>query len=192
MKELIELANKIKDKDLRKKTIEMLKDASISNKSMKYPKADLEKVPAWIGTHHSYEGGLIKHTLSVTRLALDLADTFEKTYKTKVNRDFIISGALLHDIMKVFILKKHNNNWTFTGCILDHALFSAAELYARNFPEEVVHIVGSHGGDLGATGANPKTIEAQIVLQADVIDAAIDTEINPPKPSLQFMLMGEE
>ena len=35
MKKLIELANKIKDEKLRKKTIEILKDPKISNKTMK-------------------------------------------------------------------------------------------------------------------------------------------------------------
>ena len=193
MKELIELANKIKDKELRKKVLDILKDPKISNKSMKYPRANLEKVPSWIGTHHSYEGGLMKHTESVTKLALSMADSYEKTYKQKVNRDFLIAGALLHDLMRVFMLKKKGKAWDFTGCILDHAVFTACELYTRDFPEEVIHIVAAHGGDMGAAAANPRTIEAQIVLQADITDAAIDSQVNPPVSPLQLLLMpGEE
>jgi len=170
MKRLIELANKIKNKELKKKTIELLENQKISNKSIKYPKANLEKVQPWIASHHAYEGGLIDHIVSVTEISIAMAQTFEKVYKEKINIDYVIAGALLHDIMKVFIVKEDGKE--LTGAKLDHAVFSAAELYSRGFPEEVVDIVASHGGEMGAHGANPRTIEAFIVFQADMADSA--------------------
>jgi len=176
MEELLKLAEQIADKDLKDKTKKFLKDLSISCKSIHYSKADIEKAPAWIGAHHDYEGGLKEHTISVTKLSLLIAEHFEKTYKKKVNKDFIIAGALLHDIMKVFLLKKSGGLWTFTGSLLDHAFFSAAELYARGFPEEVIHIVAAHGGDTCA--ASPRTIEAAIVYYADVLDSSLEFNIN--------------
>lgn len=178
MKRLIELAEKIKNKDLREKTIKLLKEPEISNSEIIYPKSDFAKLPVWIGAHHNYEGGLIEHTLSVTKLAIDMAKDFEETYKISANKDYLIAGALLHDIMKVFILTKSGGKWKFTGSILDHAQFTACELYSRGFPEEVIHIVASHGGDLGSAGANPRTLEAIIVFYADIFDSAIESFVH--------------
>lgn len=188
IKDAVDLANQIKDKSLREKTIKFLKEPEISNSEMVYPKARLEEIPAWpIGAHHAYDGGELDHSISIAKIALKLADHIEEFYKAKVNKDFIISGALLHDIMKVFLMKKEGKSWEFTGATLDHADFSAAELYARGFPEEVVHIVASHGGEQGMAGANPRTLEAMLVFYADVIDAAVETAVHG-SPQLQLLL----
>ncbi len=191
MKRIIELANRIKDKTLRDKTLKILKSPTMSNPEFVYPAADFAKAPVWIGAHHNYDGGLLEHTLAVTNLALNFADTAEKMYGAKINRDHLIAGALLHDIGKVFLLKKVGKEWQFTGCMMDHAAVSANELYAREFPEEVVHIVAAHGGDMGAAGANPRTLEAIIVYYADVVDSALETQIHgAPQLPLQLLLMG--
>jgi 7,8-dihydroneopterin 2',3'-cyclic phosphate phosphodiesterase len=193
MKDVIELVNQIKNKNLREKTIKILKEPEISNPEIVYPKEKFEEIPSWpIGAHHSYEGGELDHSFSITKIALKLAEHLEGFYGMKPNRDFIISGALLHDIMKVFMMKKEGRGWGFTGTILDHADFSAAELYARGFPEEVVHIVAAHGGEQGASAANPRTIEAMLVFYADVIDAAAESMIHGAPSPLQMLLMGKE
>ena len=190
MKRLKELANKIKDQKLRKLTIELLENPKISNKSIKYPAAKLEEIPCWaIGAHHNYKGGLIDHIYSVTRNSIDIANNLKKTYKAKVNMDFLIAGALLHDIMKVFMIKKSGKAWEFTGSILDHADFTGCELYARGFPEEVVHIVISHGGEMGATAASPRTIEASIVYYCDMMDSSLETMINQSDELEQLKMM---
>jgi len=189
MKRLIALAEKIKDKKLREKTIKLLEEPEISNSEIIYPKSELKEIPAWIGAHHNYKGGQLEHTINVTEISLSIAEQFEKMYDAKINKDHLIAGALLHDIMKVFILKKSGKNWELTGALLDHADFSACELYARGFPEEVVHIVASHGGETGA--ANPRTLEALIVYHADVVDSAGESMIRGVPP-LQFMIMGGE
>ena len=192
MKDAIDLANQIKDKSLREKTIKILKDPSSSNSEIVYPAEKFDKIPAWVGTHHSRTGGELEHTVSMTKIALSLAEHFEKTYGANVNKDFLISGALLHDIAKVFLLKRNGNEWELTGSTLDHAAFSAAELYAREFPEEVVHIVAAHGGDQGASAANPRTLEATIVFYSDVIDAAADSAINGVPNPIQFIFKQSE
>lgn len=192
MKRLIELANKIKDKDLREKTLKLIENPKISNSAMKYPKSDITKAPCWIGAHHNYDGGLIDHIVGVTESAIKLAEVFEKLYEAKINYDHLIAGALLHDIMKLFIMKKEKGNWNFTGTILDHAQFTAAELYARGFPEEVVHIAAAHGGDMGSSAANPKTIEALLVFYADTVDPAVETMVHGVPAPFQFLLMPKE
>jgi putative nucleotidyltransferase with HDIG domain len=193
MKELVELANRIKDKKLREKTIAILKDPKSSNPEVVWPAAKFDQIPAWAaGSHHQYEGGQAEHTVSVTRMCIMFAEHFESMYKIKINHDHLIAGALLHDIMKIHLYKRVGKNWQFTGSTLDHGFFSGAELYARGFPEEVVHIVAAHGGDMGAAGANPRTIEAILVHYADVFDSAIEQQIHGvPNMPLQLLLMAQ-
>ncbi|MFQ6009787.1 MAG: HD domain-containing protein [Candidatus Aenigmatarchaeota archaeon] len=201
MKRLFELANRIKDKDLRERTLKLLKNPQTKNPEFsKYRASDFSKIPAWIGAHHDYEGGLLDHVLAVTELSIGMAKSLEKIYgkeikkivKKGINYDYLIAGALLHDISKVFLIKKAGKEkqkmgvkWEFSGSMLDHAVFSSNLLFEHGFPEEVVHIVASHGGDLGSAGANPKTIEAWIVVQADNLGAMFESTIVHPSMSLQ-------
>ncbi len=190
MKDVLELANQIKDKRLREKTIVLLKKPEMKNPEFVYPAAPFEKIPAWVvGAHHHYEGGELDHTVSIAKIALVLAENMEKAYGIKPNRDYIIAGALLHDIGKVFLMKKEGKEWAFTGCHMDHADLSAAIVYAHEFPEEVVHIIASHGGDQGAGNANPRTIEALLIYHADIIDAAIESNVHPQTSQLPFQVV---
>jgi len=195
MKDALALAEKMKDKKLKDKVIAMLKKPEAGNPEFVYPAAPFDKIPAWaIGAHHSYDGGELDHSVSTTKIALMLAEQFEEAYGIKVSHDYIIAGALLHDIGKVFILKREGGQWGFTGCHMDHADLSGQMLYAAGFPEEVVHIVASHGGDAGQAGAAPRTLEAIIVFHADVLDAAMESHVRPSAASLplQFLLMPQE
>ena len=195
MKDALALAEGIRDKKLREKVIAMLKKPEAGNPEFVYPAAPFDRIPAWaMGAHHCYDGGELDHSVSTTKLALKLAEQFEEAYSIKVSHDHIIAGALLHDIGKVFILKKEGSQWGFTGCRMDHAHLSGQMLYAAGFPEEIVHIVASHGGDMGQAAASPKTLEAIIVFHADVLDAAMESHVRPPATSLplQFLLMPQE
>ncbi|MCD6398874.1 MAG: HDIG domain-containing protein [Candidatus Aenigmarchaeota archaeon] len=182
LKDLLEIAEKIKDKDLREKTIDFLKEPKLST-NWDYKASDFDKIPAWIEDHHNFEGGLLVHTISVTEICIKLAEHFKKTYNKKINLDFLISGSILHDIAKVFEIKKQGETLSFNNFILDHVRLGAAELYARGFPEEVVHIVGAHAG-----GDTPRTIEAIILDVADSLDTRIE---NFGKENSLIYLLGE-
>lgn len=172
MKELIKLAEKIEDKDLRDKTIELLKELRLSNKEMKYKPLKLEESPAGYPgfEHHMEKGGLVKHTKNVTELAIKIADFIEDQY-CKVNKDYVIAGALLHDLMRAFDFKKSGNEYGLVGKLLSHEELIGCELYARSFPEEVVYIVLSHLKSEGLI------LEANIVHFADSIDAYTDAYV---------------
>jgi len=167
--DLIKLAEKIKDKNLREKTIELLKEPKLSSK-WNYKASDFEKIPAWIGAHHNYEGGLIEHTLSVTELSLMVAEYLKNRYQKNINLDYIIAGALLHDIGKLFEIVEREGGYDFTNFLVDHVRLGGAELYSRGFPEEVVHIVFAHAG-----GDVPRTIEAKIIDFIDNLDSTIES-----------------
>jgi len=189
LKDAIEIANQIKDKKLREKVVKILKNPDPKNPEFVYPAAPFDKIPAWaVGAHHHYDGGELDHTISVAKLALVMAEQLGEQYP-KPNNDYIIAGALLHDIGKIFLMKKVGNEWTFTGCHMDHADLSAQILYAHEFPEEVVHIVAAHGGDQGFPAAQPRTIEAILVTHADFIDATVESNVNPQAPQMPFQFL---
>lgn len=183
--DLIELANQIKDRELRQKTIEVLRDPKPSN-DWKIQPADLESVPSWLSGHHSGEGGLAQHTKSMTELAIEITKTLQKN-GTKVNMDHVICASLLHDLGKLYKMERAGKGWKFTNVDLEHDILGAAELYARGFPEPVVKAVATHGGEVQA---NPTTVEGLIVHHADVLDSAA---YNMGRPSKQVIyLTGED
>ena len=192
IEKLIELAKKIQDEKLREKVIEILKNPELSNEEIIYPCSNPEEIPSSLNSHHSKESGHIEHTASVTELAIKLAKHFEKFYGVKINYDYLIAGALLHDWMKIYHFTKSQGIWKHSGCLIDHAVLTTCELYARGFPEEVIHIVEAHGGDLGQVAARPQTLEALIVFYADVVDSAIESFIAPREQPKIFLISEEE
>jgi len=57
------------------------------------------KAPASKQMHHAYLGGLMEHTLSLTRLVQNNASHYEG-----LNIDLLMTGAILHDLGKVYEL----------------------------------------------------------------------------------------
>lgn len=169
--DLTDLAEEIQNDELRNKTIELLEGLDLSNEAMEYEKSDLEEIPCWIGGHHYYKGGLVEHIYSVTRLCIDLVENFEEAYDKELDRDSLISAALLHDLAKQFIIDGMDG---FREYYLDHEVWISCELYSRNFPEKVIEIVMGHGGETHE--AVPKSDEARILHHADSLDAEMKEE----------------
>ena len=66
--------------------------------------------------HHATLGGLAEHTISLTRLAGKLCEHYPE-----LNCDLLITGALLHDVGKVFELNSDVNfDYTSEGRLLGH------------------------------------------------------------------------
>jgi len=169
MEDLIKLAEQIKDEKLREKTLELLNDPKISNKAMKYEHLALNDSPAGYPgfEHHMCKGGLLKHTEGVTTLSINIAKFIDKRYGP-VNKDYLIAGALLHDIMRLYDFKKEGDEYSVTPKLLGHEQLIGCELYTRGFPEEVVHMVLCH------LKSEDQTIEGMILHFADTIDAYAD------------------
>jgi len=166
---LIELANQIENEELRKKTIEILKDIKLTNQHFKkLVREDPEKVRTPFSINDVVVlRDLINHTITVTEVCMKIAETVEKNYGVKVNKDVLIAGSLLHDIMKVYEFKDGKP----TGILLDHSALALAELYKMDFPEEVLHLVISHA----APSTNPpRTLEALILHYVDTLLALIE------------------
>lgn len=180
MKQLIELANKIQDKELRKKVIDFIKDPTPTHKDFKkYPKGNWEEIKTYFSVGGTpVERDVLNHTIAVTELCMNVADVVEKNYNAKVNKDYLIAGALLHDVMKLIEWKMGKAGPEHTGVMLDHSFLGAVELYQREFPEEVIHMVASHFGEHGPTP--PRTLEAYILHSIDNFLAMIEYNTNLP------------
>src|SRR5262249_32227291 len=63
-----------------------------------------KRLPASQGKFYPFVGGLLEHTLSVTRTCLHLVEKYAAHYtelKPPLNKDLVIAGAVLHDIGRV-------------------------------------------------------------------------------------------
>ncbi len=127
--------------------------------------------------HHSYMGGLLEHTLSVTEICDFVAPRYQF-----VNRDILIASAMLHDIGKIIELSEFpENDYTDEGQLLGHLMIGSELIketasHIEGFPKQIEnllkHCMISHHGEYEYGSPKlPKTIEAFILHSADNLDA---------------------
>jgi 3'-5' exoribonuclease len=139
-----------------------------------------KKAPAAKYLHHSYIGGLLEHTLSVAKLAVDVS----RHYK-ELDGDLLLSGAILHDIGKTRELSFDLNiDYTDEGRLLGHIVLGTMMVeeklkLRKDFPEELSirlkHLILSHHGELDfGSPKRPKFLEAFALHLIDDMDAKIN------------------
>jgi len=195
MERLIELAQKIKDKTLRKKVIEFLTNPKLSSDEFKkYKPTPIKevRVPFSVGNVTVERGDLVTHTVAVTRGCINLAKIIEEEYGIPIDYDTLIAGALLHDLMKIFEWKRVGGEIKHSGIMLDHSFLGVAELYHRNFPEKVIHLVASHFGESGPTP--PRNFEALILHYVDSFLSLTEFHLygETAKQPMQILVVDEE
>lgn len=138
------------------------------------------KAPAAKAMHHVYLGGLLEHSLCVARLAADICVRYPK-----VDRDLLISGALLHDIGKVAELRYARSfDYSDEGKLLGHIVIGVEMVDEKvrllpDFPRVktilIKHLLLSHHGqyDYGSP-KRPKTLEAVVLNFLDDMDSKIN------------------
>ncbi len=136
--------------------------------------------PAAITMHHARIGGLAEHSLGVCHLALAAAST-----TPWLDRDLLVTGALLHDIGKILEYEVAGDfRYSLQGKLVGHISLGASLVEKwigsiPDFPErlalEVIHILLAHHGQLeyGSPKA-PVTAEALVLHFADDLDAKLD------------------
>ena len=131
--------------------------------------------------HHGFIGGLMEHTLGVTRLC----DYMSKAYPV-INRDLLITASLLHDIGKTKELSAFPlNDYTDEGQLLGHIYMGAQMIYdlalqIQEFPEVIknalIHCIKStHGEMVYRSPKKPALVEAVALNLADNTDARMET-----------------
>lgn len=146
--------------------------------------------------HHGFVGGLLEHTLSVTKLCQYFADTHPV-----INRDLLITAALFHDIGKMQELSSFpENDYTNEGQLLGHIFIGANEItssirkmakFPKKLESELIHCILSHHGELEyGSPKKPATIEALALHLADNADAKLQTMseiLNSGDPKTEWM-----
>ena len=130
--------------------------------------------------HHGFVGGLVEHTLSVTKLC----DFYSKQYPV-LNRDLLLTAAMCHDIGKTKELSAFPiNDYTDDGQFLGHIVMGSQMIAdnARdipNFPHQLLvqlqHCILAHHGkyEYGSPKL-PALIEAVALNYADDTDAKME------------------
>ena len=175
MAEVEELVGRIRDDELRRMVGELFREPGVDLDSERLP---LEECPAGAYVHHAYEGGLLQHTVATARLALTLCDTVEEVYEGEVDRDVVLAGALLHDVMKCYGYTPDAGGGFISSPLgerIDHLTLLVAEMYRRGFPLDLIHVAASHHGD--QSPVRPKTTEALIVSIADYADSELSRRV---------------
>ena len=169
--ELLNLANGFNDKELSLIVTTVLKDNRLQ----------LLYWPAAFKLHHAVRGGLLLHTLSIVRLAEGVCNIYPF-----VDRELLISGAILHDIAKLSEFTVADSGiatgYSVEGNLLGHLAMGAMaiEKYAEKLgisPKTAMlleHMVLSHHGEpeFGAA-VRPMFMEAELLSELDLMDSRV-------------------
>ena len=140
-----------------------------------------KKSSAAKAVHHGFVGGLLEHTLSVTNMCA----YFAKAYPL-LNRDLLLSAAMLHDIGKTRELSDFpQNDYTDEGQLMGHIVMGAhmamdkmdaIEGFPSKLYSEVAHCILAHHGEYEyGSPKKPALMEALALHFADNTDAKMET-----------------
>ncbi len=140
------------------------------------------QAPAARTIHHNCVGGLLEHTLEVVSLCRGLTDL----YQGRINRDLLLTGAILHDIGKLEEYNQDSISFEFSdrGKLVGHISIGKEMLDQKlsglpDFPAELKleleHMMLTHHGqrDWGSPEV-PKTINAFALFHADLVSARMN------------------
>ncbi len=169
---LLKRANSITTDYLKALIDAFLNDREFVNK--------FKTAPAAKKMHHAYIGGLLEHTVSMASLADKIAGHYGG-----VNRDLLLTGAILHDIGKIDEFEYQSKiDYSDKGRLLNHIVIGIKMVDDKlsginNFPEDQMlllkHMIVSHHGtrEFGSPEP-PKTIEAVLLNYIDEIDSKVN------------------
>ena len=131
--------------------------------------------------HHGFVGGLLEHTLSVTKLC----DYYCTQYPI-LNRDLLLTAAICHDIGKTKEISPFpENDYTDEGNLLGHIVMGSEMVsdVAKEIPGfppvilgELKHCILAHHGELEyGSPKKPALVEAEALNFADNTDAKMET-----------------
>jgi 3'-5' exoribonuclease len=170
--ELVTIVTGLTDVYIRDLLKEILADTEIQRR--------IKKWQAGKTIHHAYQGGLLEHMLGCSNLAVKLSPMYN------VNVNYVVAGAVLHDLCKIYELTDDLNvEYTEEGKLVGH-LVKALEILDRfayrikGFPYQtkthLKHILLSHHGEYAYGSPKiPQTSEAMLVHLIDLMDSKMHT-----------------
>lgn len=129
--------------------------------------------------HHNFIGGLLEHTLNVTKIAKNYI-----TIYPEMSEDLLVTAALCHDIGKVHELSSFpENDYTDDGQLIGHIIIGYEIIsnhiksiagFPKKTASELRHCLLAHHGKLEfGSPKKPMIIEAMALNLADEADAKI-------------------
>lgn len=170
--ELLSIIGKIENDNLKK----LLEAFFVEDEDFikKFKKSSAAKT-----VHHGFIGGLLEHTLSVTKLCAYFANTYPA-----LKKDLLLTAAICHDIGKVKEFSAFpDNDYTDDGNLLGHIVMGVEMITdkTRNIPDfpktlegELKHCIVAHHGKLEfGSPKTPALMEAVALNYADDADAKL-------------------
>ena len=139
-------------------------------------KDKLYDAPAATSVHHEFASGLLMHSLYMAEVCDYLANKYGD-----INRDLLVTGALLHDFGKMIELEGPAvYHYSVEGKLLGHISIMCAEVrkaaeelkITSEIPMLLEHMILSHHGKLEfGSPVLPLTKEALLLSMVDLIDS---------------------
>ena len=160
--------------------------------------------PAGKSWHHAYIHGLLEHTLEIIKICELMCE-----FHSELNRDLLISGAMLHDIGKIEELSYDSAfDYTDKGKLVGHIVIASNLVrdeikkipdFPMDLENNLIHLILSHQGKLEhASPVIPKTVEAIALYQADELSAkvnayknAVDSELKADSNWTRFIPLAD-
>ncbi len=155
------------------------------------------KAPAAKTNHHDYLAGLLEHTLSMARLAVTMGRHYNAYYPGLVDADLLVAGCVIHDMGKIDELEyRRSFDYSTEGRLVGH-IARGSELVGEvaqslqpeldeHLTTQLKHLVLSHHGkqEYGSP-VTPRSPEAMLLHQLDMIDSRMNTCWKSCKPIIE-------
>ena len=171
--ELIQLANTVKNPNLRQLIIKFFVDDKEFIRRFQTSSAAKS-------VHHAFLGGLLEHTLGVMKMCNYMAEAYPF-----LKRDLLLTAALFHDVGKTKELSGFpQNDYTDEGQLIGHIIIGVEMIDEKikeipGFPPvlagELRHCILAHHGELEyGSPKKPAIAEAAALNFADNADAKLE------------------
>ncbi|MDD5542567.1 MAG: OB-fold nucleic acid binding domain-containing protein [Acidobacteriia bacterium] len=169
--ELLEVVAGFENAPLRRVMEELLFDEEVMRR--------LKRAPAAKSMHHAFLGGLLEHIVSLCRLVRLVTQNY-----ANLQVDLLMTGAILHDIGKIYELSYERGfGYTTEGQLLGHMILELEMINAiiarhPDFPPElktqIAHLIISHHGEYAFGSPKlPMTVEALLLHKLDDLDSKV-------------------
>ncbi len=168
LEELRNLAESLEDENLSELVNSFLKDDDFVE--------SLKETPYSKNYNNNYVGGLLEHVLRVSKLADDVS-----TMYPELNRDLLLSGAILHDMGKISEYETETSiRLTQEAQLVGHTVLCRRMIEEKmdnmeEFPDELAlelsHLILSHHGDYEwGSPRSPRMEEAVALHHIDLLE----------------------
>lgn len=167
--ELFPQLNQIKDTKLRQMS-EKCWHIALERGGWDYGELE-NSIPFTLTLSEDVNISLAVHTRNVTDCAIAIGKFFKSAYNGKIdiNMDYLISGAILHDVGKLLEYSKVDGKYVISedGHHRRHPISGLALAAEVGLPEKVQHIIASHSWEGDKWHRSP---EAYIVHHSDFVN----------------------